>query len=368
MILNGERVTVQLFMMRLCYSRRLFVMAFPVQKQEAFFEGHVQAFHFFEGVPQRIAYDNLKAAVLRVLEGKNRQEQQRFILFRSHYLFESRFCTPGQGHEKGRVEKGVGFGRRNYLAGVPEFDSFEELNAHLLSCCLKDDARQVDRQPVTIGEAWQVERPHLLPLPEKDFECCVCRPVTLNGYSQVEYDTNRYSVPTNKAYPKLLLKAYPFRIDIIHMDDVIASHPRCYGRKQDILDPLHYLPLLEQRPGAFDHAKPVRRWRETWPPVYERLLTHLRDKWPDDQGIRQFISILKLHRDYPAGVIAQAVTQALEYGCGHLDGVRICLRQLTEPEAPIPTLDVAEWPELVGVGEQGVDLARYDRLLEGAPQ
>ena len=364
-ILSDERLTVQLFLMRLCYSRRLFVMAFPTQKQEAFFEGHVQAFHFFDGVPQRIAYDNLKAAVQRILEGRNRQEQKRFILFRSHYLFDSRFCTPGQGHEKGRVEKGVGFGRRNYLAGVPAFDSFKDLNVHLLACCLEDDARQVDRQPVPIGEAWEMEKPYLLPLPEKDFKCCVSKPVALNGYSQVEYDTNRYSVPSDQAYPQLMLKAYSFRIDIIYMEDVIASHPRCYGRKQDILDPLHYLPLLEQRPGAFDHAKPVRRWRKTWPPVYERLLTHLRNKWPDGKGVREFVSILKLHEDHPADVIAEAVTQALAYGCGHLDGVRICLRQITDPEAPIPTIDLAEWPELVGVGAQEIDLACYDRLLEG---
>ena len=364
-VISGERATVQLFYMRLCYSRKLFMMAFPNQKQEAFFEGHVQAFHFFDGVPQRIAYDNLKAAVQRILEGRNRQEQKRFILFRSHYLFDSRFCTPGQGHEKGRVEKGVGFGRRNYLAGVPAFDSFKDLNVHLLACCLEDDARQVDRQPVPIGEAWEMEKPYLLPLPEKDFKCCVSKPVALNGYSQVEYDTNRYSVPSDQAYPQLMLKAYSFRIDIIYMEDVIASHPRCYGRKQDILDPLHYLPLLEQRPGAFDHAKPVRRWRKTWPPVYERLLTHLRNKWPDGKGVREFVSILKLHEDHPADVIAEAVTQALAYGCGHLDGVRICLRQITDPEAPIPTIDLAEWPELVGVGAQEIDLACYDRLLEG---
>jgi len=365
-ILNSEQVTVQLFTMRLCYSRRLFMMAFPTQKQEAFFAGHVAAFHFFAGVPQRIAYDNLKAAVQRVLEGKNRKEQQQFTLFRSHYLFASHFCTPGQGHEKGRVEKGVGFGRRNYLPGVPEFASFAALNEHLLVCCLQDDARQVDRQPVPIGEAWEMEQPYLLPLPERDFECCVSRPVTLNGYSQVVYETNRYSVPADLAYPQLMLKAYPFRIDILHMDDVIASHPRCHQRQQDILDPLHYLPLVEQRPGAFEHAKPMRRWRESWPPVYERLLMHLKDKWPDGQGVREFVNILKLHHDHPAERVAEAVAHALDYGCGHLDGVRVCLRQLTEPEAPVPALDMVAWPELAGVGTQPVDLTRYDQLLEGA--
>ena len=366
-ILDGKEVTVQLFLMRLCYSRRLFMMAFPTQKQEAFFEGHVRAFHFFGGVPKRIIYDNLKAAVFRILDGRNRTEQDRFILFRSHYLFESRFCTPGQGHEKGRVEKGVGFGRRNFLAAVPDFASFQRLNDHLLVACRADDARQVDRQSVTIGEAWEMEKPYLLPLPEKDFECCVSKPVVLNGFSQVEYDTNRYSVPTNQAYRNLMLKAYPFRIDILHLNDVIASHPRCYEQKQDILDPLHYLPLLEQRPGAFDHAKPVRRWRESWPPVYEQLLEHLRAKWPDGKGVREFIRILKLHSEHPADLIAQAVTQALEYGCGHLDGIQLCLRQLTEePGTSISAIDLTKWPQLVDVGTQEPDLSRYDQLLGGS--
>ena len=363
-IIAGERVTVQLFLMRLCYSRKLFVRAFPTQKQEAFFEGHVMAFHHFRGVPRRISYDNLKVAVQRILEGRIRQEQQTFIVFRSHYLFESHFCTPGQGHEKGRVEKGVGFSRRNFMVPIPRMASFDELNAHLLAACLADDQRRVDRQPVTIGEAWEMEKPYLLPLPDKDFKCCVTKSVTLNGFGQVEFDTNRYSVPAKDAYHNLVIKAYPFRIDVLYVDDVIASHPRCYDRKQDILDPQHYLPLLEQRPGAFDHAKPIRRWRESWPLVYERLLAHLRAQWPDGRGVREFVRVLKLHQDHPADLIAQAIEQALEYGCAHADGVNLCLHQLMNPETPVSPIDLVRWPELVGVGTQTPDLQCYDRLLE----
>ncbi len=114
-LLAGTRQVVQLFVMELCYSRRTFVMAFPTQRQEAFFWGHVQAFHFFAGVPHTLIYDNLKAAVYRILQGRQRQEQARFVQLRSHYLFASRFCTPGAGHEKGGVEGRVGFSRRNYL-------------------------------------------------------------------------------------------------------------------------------------------------------------------------------------------------------------------------------------------------------------
>ena len=149
--------------------------------------------------------------------------------------------------------------------------------------------------------------------------------VSLNPYSQVVFDTNRYSVPTDQAYRELMIKVYPFRVEILHGEAVIARHPRCYDRGQDVFDPLHYLPLLEQRPGAFDYAKPIRRWRETWPQAYEDLLTRLRENSPTGQGFREFIQILNLHRQHPADQVEAAIRQALEYGCTHLDGVTLCL-------------------------------------------
>jgi transposase len=364
-IIAGELVTVQLFLMRLCYSRKLFVRAYPAQKQEAFFEGHVLAFHHFGGIPLRLTYDNLKIAVQYILTGGGRQEQQAFIAFRSHYLFLSHYCTPGQGHEKGRVEDGAGFSRRNFMVPIPRVDSFEELNAHLLASCLADDQRRVDRQALTIGEMWAAERSFLRPLPEHDYDCSITKTVVLNPYSQVQFDTNRYSVPADQAYRNLVLKAYPFRVDVRHMDDTIASHPRCYGQEQDIFDPLHYLPLLEQRPGSFEHAKPIRRWRKEWPPAYERLLERLQAQdGQNGHGLREFIRILKLHREHPAELVAQAVEQALEYGCVHADGVTLCLRQLSVPQPPLPSLAWAEPPPWAAVGEQAPDLACYDRLLE----
>jgi len=364
-IMAGEQVTVQVFTLRLNYSRKLFTRAYPIQKQECFLDAHVHAFHHFGGVPHRISYDNLKTAVVRVLEGRNRQEQRTFVVFRSHYLFESHFCTSGKGNEKGGVESGVGFGRRNFMVPIPRVDSFAELNEHLLACCQADDSRTVEGQERTIGEMWAEERRYLRPLPERDFDCCVVRSVTLNGYSQVQFETNRYSVPADKARKNLVLKAYPFRVDILDQKEVIASHPRCYDRKQDILDPLHYLPLLEERPGAFDHAKPIRRWRETWPPVYETLLSRLREQWPNGQGVREFVRILNLHREHPVEQVQQAVEQTLAYGCPHADGVTLCLHQLTEPEAIIRSLDLSDHPELLTMATEAPDLTCYNQLLAG---
>ncbi|NJK32055.1 MAG: IS21 family transposase [Deltaproteobacteria bacterium] len=143
----GERVTVQLFVMRLCYAHRTFAMAFPTQRQEAFFAGHVAAFAFFGGVPQRLSYDNLTTAVAPIFTGRTRTERHAFTAFRSYYLFESHFCNLNAGHEKGQVEHGVGYVRRNALVPIPAVDSFDALNALLLRWCTDQDARRVHGQP-----------------------------------------------------------------------------------------------------------------------------------------------------------------------------------------------------------------------------
>jgi transposase len=366
-VLGGEPVTVELFIMRLSYSRKLFVMAFPSQKQESFLAGHVAAFHYFGGVPGRISYDNLKTAVKKIFIGPEREEQDSFIVFRSHYLFESHYCTPGAGNEKGRVEEGVGYSRRNFLSPPPAVASFDELNAGLLEQCQADDARRISRQPQTIAEAWQQEQPLLRPLPDHDLD--ICREVTarLNGYSQVEVETNRYSVPTDRAVKTLRVKLYPFEVKIYRLDEAeaIAVHPRSYGQQQDRLEPQHYLPLLAQRPGAFPYARPIRQWRASWPAVYERLLAELQQRQPGSQGVREFIRVLQLHQQYPAELMEQAITQALQYHCPHADGVELCLRQLLKPDVSPPSLDLQAHPRLQGLASQPVSLAHYNQLLPG---
>lgn len=351
--------------MRLCYSRRTFAMAFPTQRQEAFLEGHVRAFHFFQGVPHRLSYDNLTTAVQPIFTGRTRVEQQTFTAFRSHYLFTSHFCTPNQGHEKGQVEHGVGYVRRNFLVPLPAVDTFAALNELLLARCQQDDARQVHGTAAPIGSLWTAEQPHLRALPPRDFACCVTVAACLTPYSQVVFETNRYSVPVEHAARQVVLKAYPFHVEILHQDHLIARHPRCYDRDQDVFDPLHYLALLAQRPGAFDHAKPIRRWRETWPLAYTRLLERLRTHWPDGRGIREFIRILQLHQSYPAPLIDQAIEHALTVGCVHAEGVLLCLHQLLHPEQPPPTLDLRAQPQLAQIGAQPIDLQMYEALLSG---
>ncbi len=375
-VIAGQRQIVQVFVMRLCYSHRPFVMAFPSQQQECFLYGHVKAFEHFGGVPARISYDNMTTAV-KIIKGEraggprvHRRESSNFTAFRSHYLFTSHFCPPRKANEKGQVEHGVGFSRRNFMVPIPEVRSFEDLNQYLLTQCLRDDQRQVHRETQTIGQAWEQERPYLRPLPAFEYECCERTTVRVTPYSQATFDTNRYSLPVRIGRREVTVKAFAFHIDILDRSTLLARHPRCYGREQDIFDPLHYLPLLEQRPGAFDHAKPFRRWRETWPQSYPQMLAALKQAWPDGRGVQEFIRILALHQDYPAEQVQMAIEQALAYGCIHLDGVLHFLHdQQASLETPIEAqpegkVILANHPHLQEIGTQPIDLSCYERLLK----
>jgi transposase len=362
-ILAGERVTVQLFILRLNYSKARFVMAFPFQKQEAFFEGHNQAFRFLGGIPRRLTYDNLKTAVYKILTGRNRQEQESFKRFRSYYLFESNYCNPAQGHEKGGVENDVGYVQRNFMTPLLQANNYQELNVMLWKACQENLHRRVRGQLPRVADLLSDERSKFLPLPGELFPACISSPVKPNGYSQVDLDTNRYSVPAEHGNDQLVLRAYPFRVEILLGKEVIATHPRCFGREQDILDPLHYLNLLEQRPGAFEHAKPLRHWRKHWPKDYDRLLEALRTRLPEGRGVKEFIAVLKLHREYPAEQVQQAVQAALELGAASLDGVTLCLRQIQHAQPQFHALEAERFASLAAFGNQPVNLAQYDRLV-----
>jgi transposase/lambda repressor-like predicted transcriptional regulator len=126
----GSTVRLWMFVMRLSHSGRAFHVAYGTQAQEAFLQGHVEAFAHFGGVPGRVRYDNLKPAVTRVLRGRNRDESDRFTALRSHYGFDAFFCIPGKegAHEKGGVEGEIGPFRRRHLVPVPTVTTMAGLN------------------------------------------------------------------------------------------------------------------------------------------------------------------------------------------------------------------------------------------------
>ncbi len=162
----GALLKLWMFVMRLSCSGRAFHVAFTTQAQEAFLEGHVLAFGYFGAAPGRVRYDNLKPAVVRVLRGRDRTESERFTALRSHYGFDSFFCTPGRdgAHEKGGVEGEIGRFRHRHLVPVPAVASLAALNQLISAADLVDDGRVIAGRPVTVAAAFAEEQPAMLPL------------------------------------------------------------------------------------------------------------------------------------------------------------------------------------------------------------
>lgn len=360
-IIAGKRVVAQLFLMWLGYSSATFMKAYPAQTQEVFLDGHVSAFTFFGGVPRQVWYDNLKVAVRKILQGRNRQEQETFLSLRSHYLFEAHFCNPGAGWEKGGVEGRVGYGRRNWLIPTREFPSWKALNDYLAEQCRQEWVRRLRGREETIGQRLVAEQEQFLPLPVP-FPCCKTVAVRANHLSLVTFATNRYSVPTEHAQEKLLLRAFVDRVEISNGQEVIAVHPRCWEREQDILDPLHYLALLERKPRAFAQARAIRQWRAQWPPAFERYWTVLNQKLPAQEATATFVRLLQLCQRYPQETLAAALEEALGHHCYSYDGVCELLRRQAEPPSSL-RLPLEDRPDLRQVVVAMPELAQFDRLL-----
>lgn len=253
--LAGVPTVVYLFALTLNYSGAVYFEAFTRANQEAFFQGHVNAFLFLRGIPLCITYDNLKSAVQAILKGNKREENAHFVSFKNAWLFESRFCNPASGNEKGRVENMIKFAERNLFTPVPQVNSLTELNVLLKERCVAYQSRTQARQMETVRERLTQELSHLLPLPAHLPQPCNLVPVKADKSALVQFETNRYSVPCEYAYQALWLKVFVDRIEITNQQTIIATHSRLKGRFQETIRFEHYRKALERKPGAQKHFR-----------------------------------------------------------------------------------------------------------------
>lgn len=359
-IMNGIQIKVMLFCYHLTYSGISFVRAYPHSRQEALFEGHIEAFEHLGGLPDRIIYDNMKTAVKTILTGKERIEQDTFIQFRNHYMFDADFCNPASGWEKGKVENLVGTSRRNFLVPLPEVSDFSELNELLWQGCQQIALRPKKFKEKVVWDLWQEEKLQMRPLPSHPFECCQKRQAMINSYSLVEFETNQYSVPVDFKYKEVGVKAFVHRIEIYSSktQNLLAVHNRSYGRGQESLVLDHYLDLLARKPGGLTNAKVVRHM----PPLWKELLVQMKQQL--HRGDKEFIRTLLLLRSYSHEVKVQTILQAVGQGLFIAEEIHDLARKTENQARGVVVVDrllanPCNDPVLVP------NMAVYDRLLSG---
>ncbi len=339
--------------------------AYPNETQAAFFEGIAFGFEFMGGVFPLVRMDNLSSAVARVLRGRRRIEQDRFVAFRSHYGFQASYTTPGEAgaHEKGGIEGEVGRFRRRWLVPVPEVAGWEELNDYLHRCCVNDLDRRVQGRGHTVAQAAARERSALRPLPDEPFDLAEAGTARVDTQSRITVRTNRYSVPVRLVGTRVAVRVLPMTIEVSHHGQVVARHPRARLKWTEHLVLDHYLDLLRWRPGAFLGSAPLHqeRARGSFPRDYDALLARLIDHWGDREGVRHMIEVLLLHRTHPRAQVEQAVTDALRLGVADCRAVAQLVRAAGVAAPSVePICDVGE---LRRFDRPAPDLSGYDALL-----
>jgi transposase len=367
-VIEGVWVKCWMFCLRLSYSGRGFHVAFCHQAQEAFFEGHVLGFEHFGSVPARIRYDNLRAAVARVLFGRDRLENERFVTLRSHYGYDSFYCHPGieGAHEKGGVEGEVGRFRRRHLVPVPRVASLAELNELMAEGDRVDDERHIGRRAESVGEAAGAELVWMRPLPAERFDSAAILPaVKVDTKGRICVRQSFYSVPVRLARRSVVVRLGAQELEAVADGKVVARHQRSLhkGTEDLVLD--HYLEILVRKPGAMPGSTALAQARASgaFSGVHERFWAEARRRLGDGAGTRALIGVLLLQRRMPAAVVIEAMAAALAIGSIDAEVVAIEARRIEARRPPAAVVPI-------GVGARDIRpaprLEGYDALLAAA--
>jgi len=350
--LAGKTVKCHLFTLRLSYSGKAVHRVFVSEAQEAFMEGHVEAFRVLGGIPIRhIRYDNLRPAVQRVCFGRDRVESQRWVAFRSHHGFDAFYCIPGQdgAHEKGGVEQEGGRFRRTHLVPVPDVADLAELNERIAGIDAAEDDRVLHGRNVSIGFDFRAEADLLGPLPAEEFDCGLTLTPKVGRDSRITVRQSHYSVPARFIGSRVRVSLRANEMLVFDRGQVVARHARL-TRKGDYHDDLdHYLEILLSKPGALagSTALAAARAEGRFTPAHEAFWAAARAAHGDAAGTRALIEVLLLHRHHRAESVIAGITAALDAGVAGPELVAIEARKAAGAHREsTPLLDEHDLTEL----------------------
>lgn len=354
------------FVMVLSYSRMIYVELTLSQSLEDFIACHINAFRFFGGVPKKCLYDNLKSVCL-YRSGSLIQFNERFLEFAGTFEFEPVLCNVARGNEKGKVESGIGYLRKNFLAGYSLHNAWPHIQTDAVYW--RDDIANV-RQHATTRERpvarWSAEKIVLRPIPEKGFDCSIVRSAKATSQALIHFDGNRYSVPYTYAYKALTLKASFGEVKIFDGPRLLASHRRSYERGVVTENPKHYEGLLALKKQAL-----ASKTREQFLALGDLGRRYLEGLTETDLNVAHHLAkIMELVYLYGRTEVLGALEEAAKFGAWGAPYIQNIItqkraaRNLREPEP----LELSKKPQWAKVTVEQPDLALYDELFEeGGP-
>ena len=354
--LEGVFTTIWLLVVRLRFSGAQYVRGYRATDTECLLDGLQRAFEWFQGVPAVLQMDNMTVAVSKVLKGRGREECKLYGAFRAHHGYRSQYTMVASPDENGGVEATMGPVAR-WLVPIPCVTRMADLNGYLASCCERYLQHQIRDRTGLVGANFNLEKNLLIPLPPRRYDTGKEERAGVNGQSRFQYREVGYSVPVAYQGREVVVKGYAEEVAARCDGREIARHRRGFQKGELVLDPLHYLPVLQRKPHALDHAEAFHRW--TLPLIYERFRRELEHR--SANGLREYVEVLSLLQQFSQREVTGALRRSAASQTFSAQAVRFYLR-LGERRQDAPALETADRWGLPQVAIARPDLSRYEAL------
>ena len=338
------------FAMILAYSRYLYVRFYPRQSLEFFLGGHIEAYREMGGLARRHRYDNIKTVVIE--RSPEVKFNAQFLDFARHFGFSIHLCNPYRANEKGRIERALR-DLRDFLR-VNTFQDLKDLNRKVSLWRIERNQRihrSTQKAPL---EALKEEKLKALPaIPYRPYRV-VLAPISKTGF--IEFETNRYSVPSSYAERSCEIFVYPDHLEVMVKGNRIALHRRSFGRKEKIEDPTHRETLLRMTPQF--KSQRIFHLMDQMDPALHHFLQEAgqEDQKPQDIAYEFF----KLLKHVSKAMLLSAVREANRIGTFKIRYVQSLL-QVPHPQPPNPVFP--QESKLLDIDYERRNLKDYDELL-----
>lgn len=358
--IGRARRPLMAFVMVLSRSRQIFLRFYLNQQMENFLRGHVAAFSAFGGVPRVLLYDNLRSAVLE-RQGDAIRFHPTLLDLAGHYHYEPRPVAVARGNEKGRVERAIRYIRGAFFAGR-QWRDLDDLNAQAQAWCLghSADRRCPENTAISVRDAFEEERSHLLPLPDNPFPTHERVEVSAGKTPYIRYDLNDYSIPHTYVRRVLSVVSTLSEVRVLAGDEVIATHVRSYAKAEQIENPAHIDALRNAKQAARHHTGQDRLAHAV--PACAELLQQAAQRGHRLTTTRALL--LGMLDAYGAAELGIAIQEALTRQSPHPDAVRQVLERRREQRRQPPPIAIPlpNHPQLKQLVVRPADLALYDQL------
>lgn len=351
---NGVTYDGQYLNISFPYSNAGYTQLFKSANQECLLEGMKAILEHIGSVPTAIWFDNMSTAVQKIKEHGERDLTKGFMRFMMHYGFNSNFCNPNSGNEKGSVEAKVGYHRRNLFVPIPEFNDLKEYNKQLLKRLDKDMDRQHYKGLGLIRELFMEDKKEFFKLPEAEFEVYRHEFAKADNYGKIKFETKIYSTSPAMAGNQVLIKAGAYNLDILDNDhNLIVRHNRLYGEQKESMIWIPYLELLAKRPTALKYTGLFNQL-----PLTLKSFLNNCDYELKKQTLRVFV---RMTQDTDINTAINTLEEGIKCGIRDADGLWATYCRLTS--GSLPEEDISLPNSVPKLDIYSPDMTAYDQLI-----